>query len=100
MIATTTRATSRTRIIALAAIAGLAALALSTAGASAYSDRVLNACEGDYLSYCSSYDVESPKLRGCMRAAANNLSQVCVNALIAAGEVSKSEAARHSENDR
>lgn len=99
MIVTTKRIKSQTWICALAA-AGLGAVAFSSLEAAAYSDRVLNACEGDYLSYCSSYDVESPKLRGCMRAAANKLSQACVNALVASGEVSKKEAARQSGDER
>ena len=99
MIVTTKRTKSQTWICVLAA-SGLAAVAFSTSEAAAYSDRVLNACEGDYLSYCSSYDVESPKLRGCMRAAANKLSQTCVNALVAAGEVSKKEAAQQSADER
>ena len=98
MIVTSKRIKSQTWICALAA-AGLAGAAFSSEAA-AYSDRVLNACEGDYLSYCSSYDVESPKLRGCMRAAANKLSQTCVNALVAAGEVSKKEAAQQSADER
>ncbi len=99
MSETTKRIKSQTWIYALAA-AGLASVALAATEAAAYSDRVLNACEGDYLSYCSSYDVESPKLRGCMRAAASKLSQPCVNALVASGEVSKKEAARQSGDER
>ena len=100
MIATSKRITSQPCRSVLAAAVGLAALALPAAEASAYSDRVMNACADDYLAYCSSYDLDSPKVRSCMRGAAGKLSQTCVNALVADGEVSKSEAARYSASER
>jgi hypothetical protein len=97
MIATTKRVTTQRYRHALAAVAGLAALALPAAQAFAFSSSVINACADDYMSYCSSYDLENPKVRQCMRAVGGKLSQPCVNALVASGEVSKKEAARYGK---
>lgn len=97
MIDTTKRVTTQRYRHALAAAAGLAALALPAAQAFAFSDGVMNACADDYLSYCSTYDLDSPKVRQCMRSAGAKLSQTCVNALVASGEVSKKEAARYGK---
>ena len=80
--------------ITLAAAGGLVALVLLAAPAFAYSQAVINACIGDYLAYCSAYDENSAKGARCMRAAAAKLTQRCADALIAAGEISKSEADR------
>jgi hypothetical protein len=71
MIATAKRVTTQRYRHALAAAAGLAALALPAAFA--FSDGVMNACADDYLSYCSTYDLDSPKVRQCMRSAGAKL---------------------------
>jgi hypothetical protein len=93
MITTPNRAT-------LAAAAGLAGLALLAPQAFAYSEAVTSACTGDYLTYCSTYDENSAKGEQCMRAVGAKLSQGCVNALVASGEVSKSPVARRSVTKR
>ena len=79
---------------ALTAALILGALILPVSEAGAVSARVRMACIGDYLSYCSSYAVDSPGLRQCMRANGPRLSKTCVNALVAAGEVSQAEVSR------
>jgi hypothetical protein len=86
--------------IALTAAAGATGLALLATQAFAYSDAVTSACTGDYLAYCSAYDENSAKGRQCMRAVGAKLSQGCVNALVAAGEISKGEAMRGSAKKR
>ena len=80
------------------AVAAVAAAALigQASPAGAVSLAVKRACMGDYFSYCSSHAVGSPGLRQCMRNAGPRLSKGCVNALVAAGEVSKSEVSRRS----
>jgi len=93
MIATSKRAI-------LAAAAGLAGLAPLAPQASAYSEAVTNACTGDYLTYCGSYDENSAKGQQCMRAVGAKLSQGCINALVASGEASKSEVAHRSASKR
>jgi hypothetical protein len=100
MIATSKRVKSQTYRSALAAAVVLSALALPKAHAFAFSDSVMDACASDYLTYCSSYDVDSPKVRSCMRSVGTKLSQGCINALVASGEVSKSEVARRSASQR
>jgi hypothetical protein len=89
MITTSKKAT-------LATAGGLVGLLLATQ-AFAYSDAVINACTGDYLTYCSAYDENSAQGERCMRAVGARLSQGCINALVASGEVSKSSAGRRTK---
>ena len=89
MITTSKKAT-------LAAAGGLVGLLLATQ-AFAYSEAVINACTDDYLTYCSAYDENSAQGERCMRAVGAKLSQGCVNALVASGEVSKSASARRAK---
>lgn len=86
-----------TLITLRAAVTGLIALATLGANGSdahAINARVKLACAGDYFSYCSQHSPSSPGVRQCMRANGLKLSNRCVNALVAAGEVSASEVAR------
>ncbi len=78
-----------------------AALALSTVAihsnrASAASLAVQLACASDYYAYCSKHDPDGPGVRACMNANGNKLSNRCVNALVAAGEISKAEVDRRT----
>ena len=93
MTRTTTSALARTTI---RAVLGLGALALFVTEAGAASARVQAACASDYFAYCSQHDPDGPGVRQCMRANGLKLSRMCVNALVAAGEVSKTEVARRS----
>jgi hypothetical protein len=74
----------------------LAAVVLCTTAASAVSMRVQTACASDYMAYCSQHDPDGPGARRCMRANGLKLSKGCLDALIAAGEVSKAEVARRA----
>ncbi len=74
---------------ALAAAVALGTLAASTQ-AGAVSLAVKMACASDYYAHCSQHTPDSPGVRKCMRAVGRNLSQGCISALVAAGEVSKS----------
>ena len=69
-----------------AAIAAILLVAAAPA-ANAYSQQVNSACEGDYYRFCSAYAVESTQLRRCIEASRRSLTQRCIDALIAAGEV-------------
>lgn len=82
-----TAATVRT-VVALVLTGALASQA------SAVSLGVKLACASDYYSYCSQHSPGSTGVRQCMRAHGSQLSKRCVNALIAAGEVSKAEVER------
>jgi hypothetical protein len=80
-----------------AALASATLIAFVTQ-AGAVSASVQSACASDYLAYCSQHDPDGPGVRRCMRANGLKLSKSCVNALIAAGEVSKDEVSRRSAN--
>lgn len=79
------------RRLFIAALA-CARLALQSKPSAAISLQLELACASDYYAYCSKYDPSSSQTRSCMRANGEHLSKRCVNALVAAGEVSKSEA--------
>jgi len=83
--------------ITLAVAGGLVSLVLLATQAFAYSDAVINACTDDYLAHCSAYDENSAQGERCMRAVGGKLSQSCVNALVASGEVSKGEVKRRTK---
>lgn len=85
-------------LISIAASAALVLPPLSSA--QAVSGAVKQACKSDYFAYCSSHAVGSQSLRACMRRAGPKLSKRCVRALVAAGEVSKSDSARYARRSR
>ena len=51
-------------------------------------------CEAAYHKYCGEYGLESNALRNCMSRNGRSLPHACINALIDAGEVSRSEVER------
>lgn len=69
-------------MFALAAVTSLTATA-----ASAYSDKVKKACAGDYQNYCNQYLPDSAQLRRCFESNRKGLTQICISALVDAGEV-------------
>ena len=84
-----------TRTLKIASIA-IAAIAVQATAASAVSLSVKRNCAGDYLSYCSQHGIGGKAVRQCMRKNGHRLSKRCVNALVAAGEVSKAEVSRRA----
>jgi hypothetical protein len=77
--------------------------ALSTGAASAqhsYSKAVQKACANDYKQHCGQYGIETEALRLCMDRAGQRLTKVCVDALVADGEVSKQEVERRKRSTR
>lgn len=89
---------SANRSALAATSATFAAIAVVTGAttAGAVSSSVKVACLGDYYSYCSKHAVGSQRLRQCMRTNGLKLSSRCVDALVAAGEVSRAEVARRA----
>jgi hypothetical protein len=79
-------------VLAGALVLGTALLPSSQANAVSASVRF--ACAGDYFAHCSSFSPNSAETRTCMRAVGYKLSKGCISALVAAGEVSKTEIAR------
>ena len=78
-----------------AAAVVLAAAGLPATEALAVSARVKLACAKDYLAHCRQFPPNSPQVRQCMRDVGDDLSPRCVNALVADGEVSAKEVAKH-----
>lgn len=62
--------------------------------------RVEAACSSDYFEHCGQHDPEGREVRRCMRANGEKLTPACIDALVAAGEVSKKEVARRSRKFR
>ena len=79
-----------------AALLAFAAVIVPSTQASAVNLSVTMACASDYFAYCSKHDPDGAAVRGCFRANGEKLSKRCVNALVAAGEVSKAEVERRS----
>ncbi|MCB1526860.1 MAG: hypothetical protein KDJ45_04065 [Hyphomicrobiaceae bacterium] len=86
---------TKSPLIVAAAIA-IIGLVGQSGSAAAVSLAVKRACMGDYFSHCSNHAVGSPGVRRCMRNAGPRLSKRCINALIDAGEVSRSEVSRRA----
>jgi hypothetical protein len=84
-------------LIATFCVAALAGPALAQ---HTYSKAVQKACAKDYKTHCGQYGVETEALRLCMDRAGQRLTKTCVNALVAAGEVSKQEVERRKRSGR
>jgi hypothetical protein len=84
----------------LVGIAASVGCVLFATQAMAVSSSVKSACKSDYRAYCGQHDPEGAGVRTCMRANSSKLSQRCVDALITAGEVSKTEVARWSRSEK
>jgi len=96
----TPRALRTTARKILGAGLGLSTVLLLMTSAEAVDSRVRSACTGDYFAYCSQHDPDGSGVRRCMRANGRKLSPACLNALVAAGEVSKKQVARRSTASR
>jgi hypothetical protein len=72
---------------ALNAVIVAGSLALISTSASAYSQKVKDACSADYGSLCAKYKQGSAELRRCFESNRRILTTECVQALVDAGEV-------------
>lgn len=68
-------------------------IAFSVNQAYAVSREVRIACRDDYFAHCSMHAVGSPGVRQCMREVGPRLSQQCISALAASGEIKKEKIA-------
>lgn len=84
-------------LVGFSAVAVMAVVmaAVNPLNAKPVSDAVKVACSSDYKRFCKSYKIGTSKLRQCMRANGRKLSRVCVDALVEAGEVKRSEVAKY-----
>jgi hypothetical protein len=78
----------------LVAVAALAVIGAQTMPAAAVNKKVERACRADFKRLCPSYNPESSSARACMESKSNEISSICMNALIDAGEVDRRRARR------
>jgi hypothetical protein len=84
----------KARHFTMTSAAFVAALILLPAVAGAVTERQKRDCKADYDRYCSAYAVGSEGLRACMSRSAKKLSNMCVAALVDAGDMTKAQAAK------
>jgi hypothetical protein len=84
----------------LASLAVCMNASLSTAEPRKITEAEKNFCAEAYRKYCSEYGLESAALRNCMDRNGRALPHNCVEALIDAGEVSRSEVERRKKSGK
>lgn len=78
----------------------LATVFIVTTQAAAVDGHVEAACNDDYFAYCSQHDPDGAGVRHCMRANGSKLSDTCVEALMAAGELTTVEQTKYKQSKR
>lgn len=71
-----------------------AALMLLPDVAAAVTDRQKRDCKADYNRYCKKYAVGSEGLRACMSRSIKRVSNRCISALVAGGDMTQAQANR------
>lgn len=69
-------------------------LMLLTAAAGAVTERQKRDCKSDYNRYCKKYEIGSEGLRACMSRSIKKVSNRCISALVAGGDMSQAQANR------
>ncbi|HET9935085.1 MAG TPA: hypothetical protein VFQ29_01320 [Methyloceanibacter sp.] len=69
-------------------------LALAPEPASAVTARIKRDCKSDYNRYCKKYELGSEGLRACMSRSIRGVSNRCISALVAGGEMTRAQAER------
>jgi hypothetical protein len=69
-------------------------LALAPDPASAVTERMKRDCRSDYNRLCKKYELGSEGLRACMSRSIRRVSNRCISALVAGGEMTKAQAER------
>lgn len=87
-------------VMAIAVGACVASLPVASKPAGAVDPRVEAACSSDYFAHCGEHDPDGQAVRRCMRVHGEKLAPACVDALVAAGEVSKEEVARRARKSK
>ena len=67
-------------------------LALAPDPAGAVTARIKRDCKSDYNRYCKKYELGSEGLRACMSRSIRGVSNRCISALVAGGEMTKAQA--------
>lgn len=69
-------------------------LMLLTVAADAVTERQKRDCKADYNRYCKKYAVGSEGLRACMSRSIKKVSNRCISALVAGGDMTQAQANR------
>jgi hypothetical protein len=69
-------------------------LMLIPATAGQVTERMKRDCRSDYNRYCKKYELGTEGLRACMSRSIKKVSNRCINALVAGGEMTKGQAER------
>jgi hypothetical protein len=69
-------------------------LVLFTASAGAITERQKRDCKADFNRYCKAYKLGSEGLRACMSRSISKVSNRCIAALVAAGDMTQAQAER------
>ena len=69
-------------------------LALAPDTASAVTARIKRDCKSDYNRHCKKYELGSEGLRACMSRSIRGVSNRCISALVAGGEMTRAQAER------
>jgi hypothetical protein len=70
------------------------ALMLLPAAAGAITERQKRDCKADYNRYCKKYELGSEGLRACMSRSIEKVSNRCIAALVAGGDMTQAQADR------
>jgi hypothetical protein len=65
---------------------------LLSASADAVTDRQKRDCKADYNRYCKKYELGTEGLRACMSRSIRKVSNRCISALVAGGDMTKAQA--------
>jgi hypothetical protein len=85
----------RTRLLTTIAAAIFASTLMALpAVAAPVTERQSRDCKADYQRYCKAYALGSEALRACMSRSVKKLSHMCVEALVDAGDMTRSQADR------
>ncbi len=69
-------------------------VALVPADAGAVTERMKRDCKSDYSRFCAKYKLGSEGLRACMSRSIRRVSNRCISALVAGGEMTQAQADR------
>jgi hypothetical protein len=80
---------------ATAVLAGSAFVLMLFSGiAGAVTERQKRDCKADYNRYCKKYELGTEGLRACMSRSIKRVSNRCISALVAGGDMTKAQADR------
>jgi hypothetical protein len=84
----------RTKHVAAVVAVAASVTMLLSASADAVTDRQKRDCKTDYNRYCKKYELGTEGLRACMSRSIKRVSNKCIAALVAGGDMSKAQADR------